>query len=133
MRQYQTPTITLEAAAQLTAGHVAGINATTGLAEACATEGALAVGVILESQDQAPYETTILAAGPVVDLITDGAGALAPGDPLTVGATAGQIKKRTPADGTTRRTLVGVCLATVAATQGLPVRAILTRCDYIGT
>jgi|GEM_PF-5453399 len=132
MRQIQTDTFTLEAASQLTEGHVAGINANTGLAEACATEGALAVGVILASQDQAPYETTILAAGPVVDLISDGAGALAPGDPLTVGATAGQIKKRTPADGNTRRTTVAICLATVAATQGLPVRAMLTRYDYVG-
>lgn len=132
MRPVQYNTFTLPAASQLTEGHVAGINASTGLAEACATEGAQAIGVVLASQAHAPFETTILAAGPTVDLISDGAGALAPGDPLTAGATAGQVKKRTPADGTTRRTTVAICLATVAATQGAPVRAMLTRYDYIG-
>lgn len=132
MRAFSTVTMTLEAASQLTEGHIAGINASTGLAEAVATEGALAIGAVLSSEDASPFTTTILTYGPIVDLVSDGAGALAPGDPLCAGATAGQVKKRTPADGTSRRTVNALCLATVAATQGLRVRAMLLRNDYVG-
>ena len=129
---YQLGPITLPAAAQLTPGHLCGINATTANAEACATEGLLAIGAVIQSEASAPYATLILPFGPIAELISDGAGAIAPGDILTVGATAGQVKVRTPADGTAHRTALAIALSAAAATQGLTVRAMLLPAHYIG-
>lgn len=133
MHQYSGSNVfTLEAASQLTPGYVAEINTTTAAAEHASADDVAQIGVILESLDEAPYETTILGFGPVVDLVSDGSGAIAPGDKLTAGGTAGQVKARAIADGTSARATVAIALANVAATQGLPVKAMLCHDHWVG-
>lgn len=120
---------TYEAAAQLGANLCAAVTS-AGLAELAGADSVICIGVIQDSDTLAPFPTEVAYAG-IVEVTSDGTGALAPGDKLACAA-SGKVKKRDPADGTTARQELGICLSTAAATDGLLVRVLLTLNGFVG-
>jgi len=88
----------------------------------------LAIGVVLDACTGVnQYVRNVEEDGQQVQIKTDGAGSLAPGDILTSsGASAGRVKKTTSAGDNT----VGNCLKTVANTGDLLVNMVWRKSQY---
>ncbi|CAK0748819.1 hypothetical protein CCP2SC5_1590002 [Azospirillaceae bacterium] len=82
---------------------------------------AVALGVIVgfDQNSAAPYMAQI-QINSVVQIESDGSGAIAAGDPIAAAA-SGKAKKRAKADGTTTRNWIGYAHNAAAATAGLLV------------
>lgn len=120
---------TFEAAAQLTPGHIALMGSDGRLAEGTA-DAVTIVGVTQSCTAAAPYMATI-AMGGIVEVMSDGAGAVDEGDKLAAG-TSGRAKTRNPATGTNARQVLGIALTPAAATANLYVECLLTLANYVG-
>lgn len=126
MRQ-QSPAplcITVESAAALTLNRAVAVQ-TSGLFAHASTDGVCCgVVVAIGGETVAPFTATVQLSG-IAQVESDGAGAIDEGDFLAVGATAGQVKTRARADGTTVRYFVGQALSPAAATQALLVDVLI--------
>jgi len=98
----------------------------------CAADDTSFIGVTNEAPLSAsPYFQSVVMDG-IVQIESDGSGALAPGDQV-VPAANGQIKKRTIASGTNNRLILGEVMNTVAATSGLLVDVKLKPFNVFST
>jgi len=122
-------TFTLEIAAAVTVGALCEMAADLKGQEASANS----VTVVGAFTDYDPDALTATVAGPgsIVDLISDGSGAIAYGDKLRACAN-GEVKTANPADGATARQCVGIALDSAAASAGLTVPVLLLCAPYIG-
>lgn len=117
-------TITVESSAALTLNRGA-TQQTSGLWAAPSADGRVdGVVVAIGGETAAPYTSTVQLNG-IAQVESDGAGAIDEGDYLAIGATAGQVKTRARADGTTVRYFLGVALSPAAATQALLVDVLI--------
>lgn len=123
-RQTTGRTITVESTAALTLHHVVTALATGLWIAATADTRIDGVVVAIGGESAAPYTATVQLDG-IVQVLSDGAGAIDEGDYLAAGATAGQVKVRARATGATVRYWGGVALSPAAATQALLVDMLL--------
>lgn len=98
--------------------------------------GALATkvaGVVVEpAQAGAAGNAVAVQCAGIAQIQSDGSAAIAPGDFVAIGNSAGQVRAVAPASGTNVRQIVGMALTGASNTAGLLVDVVLQPSVYIG-
>jgi hypothetical protein len=90
-------------------------------------------GVVQEpAQTGAATNQVTVALSGVVQVASDGNGAINAGDYLAIGNTSGQVRTIVPSTGTNQRQVIGIALSSAAATAGLLVDMLIQPMVYIG-